>query len=159
MQFTWIWAKISRDQNFFKQNYFEVKSVAKKIEKRKKKNTICCLTCNCVNILLDPVICWFNFMKCPINRRNSFRFIFSNSDGGKKRSKPNSRLNEKEQKINCESNVVKENISISTSRSQSQKLFHLSLRWLNRRRMPVFQFPDAPSTCRTYLFSILIFPP
>ena len=48
-----------------------------------------------VNILLDPVICWFNFKKCPINRRNSFRFMLSISDIGTKRSKPNSRLKQK----------------------------------------------------------------
>lgn len=50
------------------------------------------LTCNWVNILVDPVICWFNFKKCPISRLNSFRFMLSNSDIGTKRSKPNSRL-------------------------------------------------------------------
>lgn len=50
------------------------------------------LTCNCVNILLDPVICWFNFKKCPINRFSSLRFMPSIKDAGTKRSKPNSRL-------------------------------------------------------------------
>lgn len=49
-------------------------------------------TCNWVSILLDPVICWFNFRKCPINRRSSFRFMLSSNDIGTNRSMPNSRL-------------------------------------------------------------------
>lgn len=58
------------------------------------------LTCNCVSILLEPVICEFNLRKCAINRLISFRFIPSSNDDGTKRSNPNSRLrpNENRQK-------------------------------------------------------------
>lgn len=71
----------------------ECNSLAKNVEHQKSvENGRLCLTCNWVNILLDPVICWFNFKKCPINRLNSFRFMLSNSETGTKRSIPNSRL-------------------------------------------------------------------
>lgn len=50
------------------------------------------LTCSCVSILLEPVICEFNLRKCAIKRLISFRFIPSSNDDGTKRSNPNSRL-------------------------------------------------------------------
>lgn len=102
----------------------------KLISTKNKANVRCrvkrWLTCNCVSILLEPVICEFSLRKWAIKRLISFRFIPSSNDDGTKRSKPNSRLWQQKQtnKILSE----KKYVEIVFGRQKCRYYYYNSLR-------------------------------